>query len=209
MRRDKSVAVPDTVHPRARGEHKEQLGTVIPGIGSSPRSRGTFPMVLLENKVVRFIPALAGNILGFMAWVLHLTVHPRARGEHRMTAKKLKALDGSSPRSRGTCAWPHSDFRTWRFIPALAGNMIQLPAAWRAVSWFIPALAGNMILNWICRLLISVHPRARGEHGSWISKLPDLSGSSPRSRGTFWPPVHPSTFRRFIPALAGNIRVRS
>ena len=59
-------AAPGTpVHPRARGEHAliVEPGQTIDG--SSPRSRGTYNLRLYVNDILRFIPALAGNML---AW---------------------------------------------------------------------------------------------------------------------------------------------
>ena len=50
-----------------------------------------------------------------------------------------------------------------------------------------------------------VHPRACGEHISWKNIIVPETGSSPRLRGTSGQSVHRRSFRRFIPAPAGNI----
>ena len=70
------------VHPRARGEHLEGRGSVHTPFGSSPRSRGTFCIPLNDPFVIRFIPALAGNIVIGLVLGGVPAVHPRARGEH-------------------------------------------------------------------------------------------------------------------------------
>ena len=93
------------------------------------------------------------------------------------------AVDGSSPRARGTrpARIPHGRHR--RFIPASAGNTAC--AASRAST-------------------TPVHPRERGEHRMACSAPKASYGSSPRARGT--PAEHPAVkaLVRFIPASAGN-----
>ena len=131
--------------------------------GSSPRERGT-RTCLTRTGIAR-------------------PVHPRASGEHMGAYHLTTRKTGSSPRERGTLQAGACRFRTYRFIPARAGNtgaLMGFPRPW------------------------PVHPRASGEHRWWRSLPWFFSGSSPRERGT--PPHRPARGRRsrFIPARAGN-----
>ena len=90
---------------------------------------------------------------------------------------------GSSPQARGTPRSPHPAGCGWRFIPAGAGNTP---------------------INKLSVILLSVHPRRRGEHesnqgGDWIP-----AGSSPQARGTRTVAIDARPQLRFIPAGAGN-----
>ena len=114
---------PFSVHPRARGEHLREFGEELACDGSSPRSRGTSAPWHLDR--------------------LDHPVHPRARGEHTSPSSMTWSHVGSSPRSRGTFLWRTCCLSLWRFIPALAGNIV-------AAS--------------LSRCQAAVHPRARGEH---------------------------------------------
>ncbi len=151
--------------------------------GSSPRTRGTQGIALLDGGIGRFIPAHAGNTGAQLVPNLPSPVHPRARGEHRSGRTGYLCRRGSSPRTRGTRYGRRCRSIGRRFIPAHAGNT-------SAVSWASVATA--------------VHPRARGEHPDGAVLATVDRGSSPRTRGT---PViggdahHP---QRFIPAHAGN-----
>ena len=49
------------VHPRAGGEHTILIGALATGLGSSPRGRGTRKGDYRGARVLRFIPARAGN----------------------------------------------------------------------------------------------------------------------------------------------------
>ena len=53
----------------------------------------------------------------------------------------------------------------------------------------------------------AVHPRARGEHVRRWTPCFTVVGSSPRSRGTFVMISRRLLLERFIPALAGNIKI--
>ena len=96
------------VHPRARGEHADDLRALQAWVGSSPRSRGTFVKRRRPTKRLRFIPALAGNMELPSRQRQLPPVHPRARGEHHSSSNYSRSKIGSSPRSRGTSnrRWP-------------------------------------------------------------------------------------------------------
>ena len=112
------------------------------------------------------------------------TVHPRACGEHGRPHLLKHAVDGSSPRLRGTLSAPARSYRGPRFIPAPAGNI-------RSKSR--------------CASSDSVHPRACGEHFKASTTVKVTNGSSPRLRGTCSGAGRIMSLKRFIPAPAGNI----
>ena len=217
------------VHPRARGEHVDEFNRSDLHVGSSPRSRGTSIDILRTWFNHRFIPALAGNIRFVRESQSMNPVHPRARGEHKHCSVGCSIHYGSSPRSRGTSGDDGQVWEVIRFIPALAGNMIQLAekvsnnfgssprsrgtyrfsGRAREASRFIPALAGNIACTYDMPICRAVHPRARGEHDPSFGGEVVAVGSSPRSRGTCGRSRSPAPRRRFIPALAGNIVRRS
>ena len=95
---------------------------------------------------------------------------------------------GSSPRGRGTPKLPLEAPGHPRFIPARAGNTRR---------------HGGRPRRW------TVHPRAGGEHSYRLRANCRPVGSSPRGRGT--PPGRRRARCRcrFIPARAGNTRLRA
>jgi len=95
------------------------------------------------------------------------------------------ANDDSSPRVRGTRAGKLARPSTSRFIPACAGN----------------AVSARLVLE-----LDSVHPRMCGERRELLGHNIEVTGSSPRVRGTHRPAGAHSSVGRFIPACAGNAR---
>jgi len=92
-------------------------------------------------------------------------------------------MHGSSPRLRGTHLAELRVMDDARFIPAPAGNAIELPHR---------------------ESMMAVHPRACGERSTMAACLPALSGSSPRLRGTPDQVGLAGVGERFIPAPAGN-----
>ncbi len=114
-----------------------------------------------------------------------MPVHPRACGEHPIPSIVPPVRSGSSPRLRGTRDKPNHSFTTERFIPAPAGNTI---------------------FRLLTDKLRSVHPRACGEHLSRYPMDGLKIGSSPRLRGTRVNLMGRNSFKRFIPAPAGNTR---
>ncbi len=171
------------VHPRVCGEQSLAVAGIRELAGSSPRVRGTEalpPIVILYS---RFIPACAGNSFLFRVGHRCSPVHPRVCGEQNRILWSDWEDFGSSPRVRGTGVFSCDGHRSFRFIPACAGN-----------SGLFLFRVGHS----------PVHPRVCGEQTGKILPIPADSGSSPRVRGTGRrvPTLHST--RRFIPACAGN-----
>ena len=194
------------VHPRMRGEHDSleyssrvemrfipacagntahAAGRVSRASGSSPHARGTPFWAPGPHRQVWFIPACAGNTCRGLVAGMVSSVHPRMRGEHASVANLWTCPAGSSPHARGTRRPQSCLLRGGRFIPACAGNTLH------------PVLL---------LLILSVHPRMRGEHYTTTTARPSLNGSSPHARGTPVSPRPAWPFPWFIPACAGNTR---
>ncbi len=173
----------DAVYPRWRGEHVavEQLQAVANGL--SPLARGTLIPDLDIPGIDRFIPAGAGNTVASVRTGLQISVYPRWRGEHFRRILVPGRHFGLSPLARGTLGRRRGLGRSFRFIPAGAGNTYLVTGA--------PPLS-------------SVYPRWRGEHKSFMSRRIRATGLSPLARGTPHALLGFNTERRFIPAGAGN-----
>ncbi len=130
------------VYPRWRGELiYSKPSECIPG-GLSPLARGTRRLPPAQPWIFRFIPAGAGNSGSLTQRLSALTVYPRWRGELRAAATPEVPLPGLSPLARGTqYAFNHCQ-AYFRFIPAGAGNSLNLMMA--VTAW-------------------TVYPRWRGE----------------------------------------------
>ena len=131
------------VHPHARGEHCMMSAMSLCTTGSSPRPWGTQPQLWRQRRCRRFIPTPVGNTTSSATAVRCETVHPHARGEHRMLETALSRSTGSSPRPWGT--------RVAVPLPVLGDR-------------FIPTPVGNTICGRGRCFLMAVHPHARGEH---------------------------------------------
>ena len=112
------------VHPRACGEHPRPRITTPARTGSSPRLRGTPLPTRRPVPERRFIPAPAGNTRHVNAADCRKAVHPRACGEHGVSAARGAGYAGSSPRLRGTRHQVPVQRSRQRFIPAPAGNTL-------------------------------------------------------------------------------------
>ncbi len=110
------------VHPRGCGERPTDYTDGGIGSGSSPRVRGTGRAARSRSAGSGFIPAGAGNGAGACASGFLGSVHPRGCVERTSQTARWKAIDGSSPRVRGTGAARQRRLRPRRFIPAGAGN---------------------------------------------------------------------------------------
>ena len=150
-------------HPRSRGEHHFTHYGCRRDRGSSPLARGTLLLVLADALLSRLIPARAGNTLGIAGLPASDAAHPRSRGEHTGKLNASPVIFGSSPLARGT---PLPSF--------LLDQHTRL----------IPARAGNTVGRCSFRLLLTAHPRSRGEHTESLSMRRIGAGSSPLARGT-------------------------
>ena len=212
------------VHPRECGERAR--GDSFPKLphGSSPRVRGTRYRQPDHVGSLRFIPASAGNATGDCVMPPADAVHPRECGERLRCAAEQAALDGSSPRVRGT---PTDGLRacgSCRFIPASAGNA---PARHTSdcAHTVHPRECGERYQTDVRKSLhngssprvrgtrpplprqaggVPVHPRECGERSTEPRSGLNYGGSSPRVRGTPRRSRPSSAPRRFIPASAGN-----
>ena len=99
-----------------------------------------------------------------MCAVAVVPVHPRGRGEHSIV--------------------PVLTSRECRFIPAGAGNTRQRPGRRRVDGGSSPRARGTPVGVERRMPPASVHPRGRGEHMPMSHSSWQLSGSSPRARGT-------------------------
>ena len=187
-RRSPCAAWSPPVHPRSRGEHQGRPTHHSHVSGSSPLARGTRVLEAQRACEARFIPARAGNTVRTGRYRRPATVHPRSRGEHIIPACADCINCGSSPLARGTR---------------------DMPARLAAAEGFIPARAGNTKDVVMTVMVMSVHPRSRGEHRPRAPGLQHLAGSSPLARGTRPRPRRRRARRRFIPARAGNTLVTS
>ena len=175
------------VHPRGRGERFAAHAARASLSGSSPRTRGTAPLLRERQALIRFIPADAGNGERRAFGRRGRSVHPRGRGERIVIDSSTATNDGSSPRTRGTGVRQGLAHLRVRFIPADAGNGSRGQARSSASS---------------------VHPRGRGERAPTLDVKGYDGGSSPRTRGTVRLPLSGRNNGRFIPADAGNGRWR-
>ena len=137
---------------------------------------------------MRFIPAGAGNSIFLCDGRTSRSVHPRWRGEQKTALATLSASGGSSPLARGTECEPPTFIGAFRFIPAGAGNSVD-------VAVYVNGKA--------------VHPRWRGEQSPSLAYAVSGAGSSPLARGTASMNEYVAMICRFIPAGAGNSRCYS
>ncbi len=171
------------VYPRWRGELFCALAFCWLSRGLSPLARGTLCRCQHCWRVIRFIPAGAGNTVPRIISLSSSTVYPRWRGEHSASLMPIIGLGGLSPLARGTlCRCQH---------------------CWRVIR-FIPAGAGNTVPRIISLSSSTVYPRWRGEHSASLMPIIGLGGLSPLARGTRRQRIVRLPLHRFIPAGAGN-----
>ncbi len=115
-----------TVYPRWRGEHEAISKTPAIAAGLSPLARGTPGVERQMTEKERFIPAGAGNTSPLLTPGKSAAVYPRWRGEHLRLNSEQAIGVGLSPLARGTPPRTHEQAITDRFIPAGAGNTLNI-----------------------------------------------------------------------------------
>ncbi len=175
-------------HPRVRGEQATRSRRSTRTPGSSPRARGAGRAGPRLQTAHGIIPACAGSSALEVLGMLHLTDHPRVRGEQQLYGVDVEDRAGSSPRARGAAA------------PG------RPPTPGRGI---IPACAGSRFVHEPVDVLGEDHPRVRGEQCPFSTEGERAWGSSPRARGAAGlgrrlPPVG-----GIIPACAGSSPSRS
>ncbi len=121
-----SIAVVLTVYPRWRGELLIRSSYSAPLAGLSPLARGTQHGRPYEIPVARFIPAGAGNSHPSRNNAFIFPVYPRWRGELLFYSARTGTVAGLSPLARGTRGYAPLRVRQTRFIPAGAGNSLNI-----------------------------------------------------------------------------------
>ena len=114
------------VYPRWRGEHDRPRHLAVADQGLSPLARGTQRLFPTQTLRIRFIPAGAGNTKPNFSINSIAAVYPRWRGEHPPLAPSNSGTVGLSPLAQGTHVANRLIIIYFRFIPAGAGNTIEI-----------------------------------------------------------------------------------
>ena len=170
-------------HPRSRGEHLPELGSIQVPEGSSPLARGALYVSGGKSPSCGIIPARAGSTRWSDRAPSAPTDHPRSRGEHERPYSKCGGSRGSSPLARGAPVSGPLPVSARGIIPARAGS-----TSWRGSS---PCSRWD-------------HPRSRGEHVGADHGTGGVPGSSPLARGALSEKSGRAIFHGIIPARAGS-----
>ena len=169
-------------HPRACGAHPSDFAERRRSAGSSPRMRGSHPLIALDVTDAGIIPAHAGLTWPSARRRCWRRDHPRACGAHKRYVTEVVVNEGSSPRMRGSQLCRRLLHGIYGIIPAHAGLTDDCGRQSR---------------------LPRDHPRACGAHTPHIRISFRCQGSSPRMRGSHRLAAFLVIHRRIIPAHAG------
>ena len=192
--------------------------------GSSPHTRGARRPGRPCRSRPRIIPAYAGSTNSSSHLLSFSGDHPRIRGEHLPPEPRKRALNGSSPHTRGAPLTSPTGSAPLRIIPAYAGSTPFVRSRLRG-GWDHPRIRGEH--DYAKRAPAGLrgssphtrgarspsatpgtcsvdHPRIRGEHQACPSPPPRRRGSSPHTRGARRGPGPPRGLARIIPAYAGS-----
>ncbi len=200
------------------------LGARQGAFGSSPRPWGTRAHRPRHASSARFIPTPVGNT-GVSCWfIVVLSVHPHARGEHvgdlAVVAQLARFIPTPVGNTRARCratgrraVHPHARGEHQSCDSAKARHSGSSPRPWGTLcgvvsrisfSRFIPTPVGNTYLRARRLMVPPVHPHARGEHSSMPACSSCATGSSPRPWGTQRRQAQLVIVDRFIPTPVGN-----
>ena len=174
---------PRAVHPRACGGSVGLHPVRQHGAGTSPRVRGKLFVAPAGGVCRGYIPARAGEAQGHGVLPPTARVHPRACGGSELGYRPGSEQGGTSPRVRGKPVGLHPVRQPRGYIPARAGEALDVER---------PADQA------------SVHPRACGGSPPRPRFRSSPSGTSPRVRGKRCTTKSSSVWERYIPARAGE-----
>ena len=158
-----ACGAPTWVHPRVCGEANVSSPTDEEVTGPSPRVRGSPAAGRVRVPARGSIPACAGKPADHVRIRLRPAVHPRVCGEAQLRKTAALAVDGPSPRVRGS--------RCDADVDAMGAGSI-------------PACAGKPRRNHPAASRDTVHPRVCGEADSTFTTSRRFRGPSPRVRGS-------------------------
>ena len=174
------------VHPRACGGSWPLPAGCASLSGTSPRVRGKRLHDDERVRVLRYIPARAGEAYTRLHGSFRSKVHPRACGGSQVIQRAGVIVEGTSPRVRGKPTVAGEDDGPRRYIPARAGE---------AFSRGPPGPR------------FEVHPRACGGSSRFILSRSSPRGTSPRVRGKLHARAFARITLRYIPARAGEAQL--
>ena len=152
-------------------------------MGSSPLTRGKPGRKHRQPLQAGLIPAHAGKTSACRGFRGAAAAHPRSRGENVTPVTKARAVEGSSPLTRG------------KPTPCIdRGGADRL----------IPAHAGKTSYPTKPRPHLPAHPRSRGENDRCDCRVDLVKGSSPLTRGKLLLECCGRSRTRLIPAHAGK-----
>ena len=156
--------------------------------GSSPLTRGKPRHHRRDTRTRGLIPAHAGKTQSGPSAAGVCRAHPRSRGENALDVDPTDVDDGSSPLTRGK-----------RALGSLGSTLVRL----------IPAHAGKTSVRSTRRPTGRAHPRSRGENELVNTRVVQLRGSSPLTRGKLVLAAALGGRDRLIPAHAGKTHPRA
>ena len=175
------------VHPRVCGEAFNAMVESATVKGPSPRVRGSLRSVCAASRSVGLsvgsIPACAGKPPRRAGRSVQGAVHPRVCGEAVSMNGTNFAIQGPSPRVRGSQPSPFTRTVPVGSIPACAGKPFSLLAL---------------------QDYVGVHPRVCGEAGHRERRITPGPGPSPRVRGSRRRGPYSDACAGSIPACAGK-----
>ncbi len=196
------------VHLRRREESRHAAGARRPA----------------DDVSCRIIPACAGDTESSLIAQLSVTDHPRVCGAQYTEVPAAEVAGGSSPRVRGDRGCPSAGASLDLDHPRVRGGHVSCRCISCRIPGSSPRVRGKLWLpqqNHQRRRIISAcagdtscryrqhrwptdHPRGCGGHGPLPALAVQVSGSSPRVRGTHLPEPGAQSSARIIPACAGN-----
>ena len=171
------------VHPRVCGGSAVRRQERAKRGGTSPRVRGKHRRIAETGRVMRYIPACAGEARCRRPRRRPGRVHPRVCGGSDCRRRIGLATRGTSPRVRGKPFAKSNIQQGCRYIPACAGEAIP---------------GGNR------RSDSGVHPRVCGGSASPRRAVKSVRGTSPRVRGKLVRRGSTPEELGYIPACAGE-----